>query len=255
MLLETLGFNIATWDALWHPSYNAYTIVLDISCMIGDFCTAYLIVSVFLYFIDNFTYSGSKIDSDFKNKWFSGNKRSFFLLFFIFLLVYTSHFIVVYPGVITPDALLQINQSVGLFFYGDHQPILGTLLIGVFCNLGEYLFGSVFYGVVLFSIFQIILISFASASLLIYMAKRDYWPALRALVFLFLLLHPIVVSYTATMWKDVWIAYFLLLYTVLTLDIIQDKERFFKSKFECILLVVAMLGILSARKRESIFCC
>ena len=66
-----------------------------------------------------------------KAKWFTSNKKSFFIVWAIIFVAWIPYFLNYYPGVITPDSMGQICQSIGVNTLTNHHPIFHTFLISI----------------------------------------------------------------------------------------------------------------------------
>ena len=74
------------------------------------------------------------IDGDKENKsWIKYvlSKRVFFVTFIICLIFWLPGYLYEYPGIITPDSINQIEQTLGLIPLSNHHPIAHTLLISI----------------------------------------------------------------------------------------------------------------------------
>lgn len=118
------------------------------------------------------------------------------------------------PAVITPDSLTSIFQVAGLNDYSNHHPILFTLYLGLFINLGYFIADSLELGLFLYAFMQIIFMSavFSLTLLTVFQTTNNRNTTL--LLFMFLLFLPINLSFSHTIWKDVVFTCGVLLFSV-----------------------------------------
>ncbi|MCM1541836.1 MAG: DUF6020 family protein [Blautia sp.] len=133
-------------------------------------------------------------------------------------------FLCAYPGNLTNDSVDQVAQLVS-GQYSNHHPFYHTMLIGLFLKAGYALFGSVNAAVAVYSVLQILFIAgcFAFAMVTLYQAGI---PGSRiAFCVLFYTVMPFHIMYSFTMWKDIWFAGFVLLFTVSAYRVLADIGR------------------------------
>jgi len=123
--------------------------------------------------------------------------------FAVFLGIYLIYlFLVVYPGSVTSDSMWQIGQTVS-GRYNNHHPYWHTRLIGVFLNIGYWLFKDSNAAAATFNAFQCMLMAacFAYAVVTLYQYRvPKLWLILTAMSFAVLPNH---ITYSCTVWKDV----------------------------------------------------
>lgn len=125
---------------------------------------------------------------------------------FIFVLCY-------YPGVLTVDSIVQIQQCI-TEIYSNHHPFFHTMLIKFFLTAGTTLFGNINAAVALYSIFQIIFMSasFSYAIMTLYQLRIN--TKIISVITLAYAFMPYHIYYSFTMWKDVMFSGFTLLFIV-----------------------------------------
>ena len=116
-----------------------------------------------------------------------------------------------YPGELSYDSILQINQ-IKTGIYSNHHPFWHTMIIKLFYNLGYNIFNNSNAAVATYSIFQIIIMgmieSYANMTL-----KQIGTNKIVNIVFcLFFAFVPYNYLYSFTMWKDVFFGGFVLLF-------------------------------------------
>lgn len=174
------------------------------------------------------------------SKWFTNNKRTFFIVWGIIFVAWIPYFLNYYPGVITPDSMGQICQSLGIYNLTNHHPVFHTFLISIAMNIGKMI-GNYNIGVGIYSIAQMIVTSGIFSFAIYYMAKRNVDYRVRLLTLLFYALYPVNALYSITMWKDIPFAVSMLIFTIMMTEISINREHFLKSKFKNVMLIISMI--------------
>ena len=191
----------------------------------------------------------SRLNNEKNNEWkfFSNNKQSFIIVALIFFISYIPFFLHYYPGNVNTDSVGSLYQIEGISKYTNFQPLLYTLLLGMFWNLGKIVFGSSIVGIALYTIFQMICTSLVFSTILYYMAKRKVNIKWRFITFLFLLLNPLNGWFTIRVEKGMLFHLSMILVIIGIIDIIYSKEKFFECKWKPILLAVVTLFMVFIR--------
>ena len=179
-------------------------------------------------------------------KWFTNNKRTFFLTWGIIFVAWIPYFLNYYPGVITADSMGQICQSLGIYNLTNHHPVFHTFFISIAMNIGKF-FGNYNIGVAIYSVVQMIVVSCIFSFAIYYMAKRNVDIKFRILTLLFYAFYPVNALYSITMWKDIPFAIAMLIFTIMMTEIAVNREHFMKSKLKNVLLVISMLLVVLFR--------
>lgn len=121
----------------------------------------------------------------------------------VFAAVYLSVlFLAKYPGILTEDSISQIEQGLS-GIYSNHHPVFHTWIIRFFILSGQKLLGSVTAGVMLYSVFQVLVIAccfgYVISTLRIMKAPRAF-VIIAAVLYAALPFH---IMYSFTMWKDI----------------------------------------------------
>ena len=156
-----------------------------------------------------------------------------------------------YPGLFTYDVSYQYLQyEAGKL--NMHHPLLHTLMIGGFYDLGWYLFGYPVKGILMYALFQMGLLALAIAASIscLYRWKAPFWCCILALVCGAFLPFNTLLSISTT--KDTLFAASVLWLTVLAFEFYQRPELF-KSKVRLLCFLLALL--LTALLRNNGFIC
>ena len=245
-LLDFVGFNIYFRDSLIRPDLNLFSAALDLACAAGSFL---LFTALLLWLFDYLMKSPLKpaVPGPGAQKWFSCNLRSFLLYFGIFMAVNLCLQIFFYPGIITLDSLVQIEEGLGTRPLSDRNPIAMTLVMKYIIGLGRMLFGSVTKGIAFYTFVQSVLVGLTVSFTLLYMANRGFRLGLRVGTLLYFTLHPVIACYSVTLWKDIWLSYLVLIYVIFFYEIAVNQENFFRSRAHILCLTLLILGILFAK--------
>ena len=189
----------------------------------------------------------NKIKTDKKWEFFTNNKKSFALVALIFFVSYIPFFLHYYPGNVNTDSVGSLYQITGISKFTNFQPILYTLILGGLWNLGKFVFGSSVAGIAVYSLFQMICTSLVFSYVLYYMAKRNISLKWRILTFLFLLLNPLNGWFVVRCEKGMLFHISFILVVLGIIDIIYEKEKFFKNKWKVAGLVLITLIMIFIR--------
>lgn len=139
-------------------------------------------------------------------------KRVFLCSFIICLIFWLPGYLYEYPGIITPDSINQIEQTLGLVPLSNHHPIAHTLLIGLCLRPVYAVTGNINTAIGFYTLFQMILMALIvaySINTLRLIGLRLRWVYL---ALLFYTIIPFQWVYMVTMWKDVLFAGFVMLF-------------------------------------------
>ncbi len=141
----------------------------------------------------------------------------------ILLLLWLPYLLAFYPGLFTYDVSYQYLQyTTGDF--NTHHPLLHTLLVGGFCDLGRLLFGYPSKGILLYTLFQmgLMALSMASANALLHRYRAPVWVCVTLLIIEGIMpFHTLLVISTT---KDTLFAGALLYLCVLLLEAILEPQ-------------------------------
>lgn len=176
-------------------------------------------------------------------KTFFSFKRSFIVLWGLVFLAWIPGLIASYPGIYGYDSVYQLGYYVSGHIY-LHQPLVDTYLIG-FCvmNLGK-LFGSRELGLLVYSVFQMLILSYSFAAILNYMTKKRVSVLLRLLFLVLFMFLPIntLMSFSAT--KDVIYAATFVLIVIKLLDLADQPKKLFNRWFVLSFILVVFINMI-----------
>ncbi len=143
-----------------------------------------------------------------------------------------------YPGFFVYDAQEELNEVLTRSFT-THHPLLHVLLLGGTIALIHKVTGSWNLGIFIYIFIQMLIITAVFAYVISYMKERGAAAGSRIIWVLCYGLFPTVVMYTLCSSKDGLFSAFLLLLTVLLVQLCENPESFIKSMKKCILFVAA----------------
>ena len=101
-----------------------------------------------------------------------GNRKLFFIVWLFIFLCWLPAFLLLYPGVLSYDAISQ-TQSALTVINSNHHPFLHTWLLSVFMKFGYNRFGAYEHGVAIYSVLQMIVLSYALTRLSFLLKKKN----------------------------------------------------------------------------------
>lgn len=131
-----------------------------------------------------------------------------------------------YPGLITKDTFFQIQQALGIEQYNNHNPWIITKIIEFFLQAGQKSVGTNQAGIVLISLFSLIVTSIILTSILKYFYDNHVSISFWILAVIMYTIDPIQCIYSISIWKDTLFAYALVFFVFcLIIADRQMKER------------------------------
>ncbi len=160
------------------------------------------------------------------------------------------YFLHQYPGVMTPDSINQYAQIIGAYELSNHHPIAHTAIIAFFYNLGLSFTGDVYFGIALYTIAQMLFMSFTAGYVVRTLQKAGIITPILIAVTCFYALMPYNAAFSVTIWKDIPFAgamtlFCAALFRLLThTDCEQNKTKFFINEYFTLILPYIISGIL-----------
>lgn len=194
-----------------------------------------LIIFIIIYSIFNLINKYNK-----KDKLEISNKKmflffflSFFSIDFIFLLKY-------FPGILSYDSFNQISQILKEIPLNNTHPIFYTFIISIFIFIGK-IFNNLNIGIFLYSLFQLTFMSFIFSTVLLYLKNKYVNKNILILTYLFLLLFPVNIFYSITMWKDIFFSLIFLTFSLLIREIFINEELINKKNIKIYIILLSLL--------------
>lgn len=173
-------------------------------------------------------------------------KTNLFIYWGIIFICWIPYYLNYFPGLTTSDSMLQIYQSLGISSFTAHHPIVHTAFIGIFMNIGKMI-NNYTVGVALYTLAQMIIMSFIFA-LAVYVMKKRKLPKLCVVIALaFYAIYPINALFSLMMWKDIIFAGIMLIYTIVNCSLINDPDKFMKNNKRILGYTIVMVALMFFR--------
>lgn len=137
-----------------------------------------------------------------------GRRQGHWWIWLIFsalcLFCYLPYFLMYYPTWFNNDAIWQMEQALGMAVKSNHHPYFHTLIVKLFLDVGNFLFGNLTAAVALYTFFQMALTAAVFGFLLFLLYKRGTGIFWLILVGCFYALLPVNAMLSICMGKDAW---------------------------------------------------
>lgn len=170
-------------------------------------------------------------------RWFGGNPRSLLLWWAVIFLCWFPAFLAYFPGIFSYDIPKQLWQINGLAPINAEIPILHTFFVWVAYTIG----GTNQAGTMVYSIIQMMVMSFIFSYALYSLAKMNTHFWVRIIALLWFALSPFNAIFSLIQNQDVLLAGFLVLSVVTLIDFVSNPDGFLTSKHKMIRLVVFLV--------------
>ena len=191
-IAEIIGSSINTDFTLNHI-FKVRTILYAA----GYFLSATMIVVLLYNWINQFNEKAKQ-----KNKLLSPTLKWFLIGMVCILLAWLPYFLRYFPGLTTADSMDQIYQTIGYSSLRDNHPIIHTLIVSIFMNIGQAI-GSYPFGVASYIVFQMCAMAAIFSFTVYYMGKKELPLAVRVITLLYFMFYPVNALFNVIMWKDI----------------------------------------------------
>jgi hypothetical protein len=164
----------------------------------------------------------------------------------ICFLCWFPYFLYEYPGIMTADSIVQYEQVIGVNPWSNHHPVIHTLCISIFYNLGIGFTGDVNKAISFYTIAQMIFLSLCCGRTVLQVRRvlgKGRW-FLLSLVFFALV--PFNAVFAVTIWKDVPFAGIMMLMGCRLCDMAMKEKN---GAFDYVIL--SILAVLMALFRSN----
>lgn len=146
-----------------------------------------------------------------------GSRRGHWWIWLAFsalcLFCYLPYFLMYYPTWFNNDAIWQMEQALGMAAKSNHHPYFHTLIVKLFLDVGNFLFGNLTAAVALYTFFQMALTAAVFGFLLFLLYRRGTGIFWLILAVCFYALLPVNAMLSICMGKDAWFTAAFLLFT------------------------------------------
>ena len=157
----------------------------------------------------------------------------------ICFLCWLPYFLYEYPGIMTADSIVQYEQVIGVNPWSNHHPVIHTLLISFFYNIGMMVTGSANSAIAFYTVAQMIFMSVCAGvvtNTVLTITRRNFHTFL---TLAFFALVPFNAVFAVTIWKDVPFAGLVMLLSCKLIGMI-GKEKAAITDW-CIFIIVTIL--------------
>ncbi len=150
---------------------------------------------------------------------FSG-KKALFAMMGIILLCWLPYFLYEFPGIMTADSMVQYEQIIGIEPYSNHHPVVHTLIIKAFYELGLVFTAGPEISISFYTVFQMLFMAFCCSLLVLHIKSRRW----QIIAMIFYGLMPFNAVFAVTIWKDIIFSGVTMLLICLVLDMREKEE-------------------------------
>ena len=181
-------------------------------------------------------------------------KKLYLLMFLPFIAVRVLFFFIFFPGSTTWDSMYIIKEGLGYWPLTNSHPYIYTWIVSLFSKLGIKLFGSLGIGISIFNFLTLIVTSVIVVFVLYkFFEIFNINKYLKVGLFIFYTFFSNFIVISFTLYKDVYLVDFLLLFFLSMVFIIYLPERFFSSSYSLPLFVLSFLGVYMLHRKAVIY--
>ncbi len=178
---------------------------------IGFICLFYrLLLLLYSYTGDKEVLQGLLIREPSSSRFFE--KHVALCCFGICLLGWLPYFLYHFPGIMTPDSVVQFEQVLGIQQYSNHHPVVHTLLIKLFYSIGNLFTTNRTVAISFYTMFQMCFMAFCVSYFIRTLRLFHIRIAVCYIITLFYALVPYHAVFAITIWKDIIFAGTVLLF-------------------------------------------
>lgn len=156
-------------------------------------------------------------------------------------------FLMDYPGSVGADGLSIMAQSTGEMGFSNHHPVVYTLFVMLFVQIGRHLFSSFQIGVALYSLTQMMIISGILGFIMMRMKMHGVRTYILTLAWGYYCCNSLFAIYSFTMWKDPLFSAFLYLLIWQLFELTASRGGAFSDKSFCVSFTMLSLLIVFFR--------
>ena len=223
-------------NTLSHISYPNSQIAKSVIYLLG---ISFIILLILCFFEKTMYTNLEKEQNEIKTK-------DFLKIFLTLMLFWIYPLILSYPANMNWDAWYQLQQFWRFSPFNTHQPIMHTLIMGMFTLIG-YLFGSSDVGLFLFVAFQTIVYGLVISYSFVLLNKMKSPRWLKCIYFISCIFSPYYVNSANSVIKDSLYSISFLLFIIEMIYAISDIEEFVDKKIHWLLSMIAIFGVITLR--------
>ena len=181
----------------------------------------------------------------------NANIKTFIFVFILIMILWIPTFLAVYPGYLCYDALSQLYQYEAGNFEA-WQPVIHTVILGGFINLGHSLFGSYSIGLTIYCIVQALLIICTFSYLVVFLAKRKVPPYILLITIILFAINPIVEILSFSTIKVTFFVCFYLFWLMFLIEMLENPEKYFSKKRNIVKFIIVAI-LMSLFRKQGIY--
>lgn len=138
------------------------------------------------------------------------------------LLCWLPYYLYQYPGIMTPDSINQLEQTLGIIGYNNHHPFVHTMIFSLFYHIGFFISSNMVAAVSLYTFFQMCFLAFSIFYFLRTLELFDIRQGILVVITLFYALVPYHAVFSVTVWKDIPFAAVVLMFSCSVLRMMRQ---------------------------------
>ena len=166
----------------------------------------------------------------------------------LILMCYLPFFLRFFPGIITADSIVEIEQAIGASELQAHHPLIHIFFIEFCLTFGNAIFHDINAGIAIYSILQMIIMAVVFSIILEYFRRKNVPVLVRFIALLFFMIYIPNCMFSVTMWKDVLFGVWGLSFVVCTYELLTNTDEFFSKKRNLVLYVIVALLFMLGKK-------
>lgn len=227
---------VGSWDLIFNSKFLLFESFIF---FIGYFVLFEVLICIIFDFFSSGLITQCKFNKNNKVIYLL-NEHPFFFSWIILILFWLPYIFSFFPGSVSGDAFVQLNQFFVYHSYSDHHPWISSLFLSTCVFLGRHI-GSDNFGMFLYTIIQALFFSasFACSIKLMFKLHISDWFIFISLAFYALL--PIFPGYSQYVGKDTLFAAFFIFYIISLIELIIDASKVKSKIFLCGFIVNNLL--------------
>ena len=164
--------------------------------------------------------------------------------FLICVICFLPYFLYQFPGIMTPDSIVQYEQALHITEYSNHHPWIHTLILELFYNIGHLFTNDDTVAASGYTLVQMCFMAYCGAYVTETLSRLKVRKGICLAVTLFYGLVPYNAVFAITVWKDVPFAGIVALFvcTLIRFDIYLNSDERSKSQSVVYIILVGLLA-------------
>lgn len=150
-------------------------------------------------------------------------------------------FLMFFPGSLSSDSYVTVNQVLGNYALHNHHPIMFTMFVKICMSIGMK-FGSLETGIAFYSVTQMFIMALSVGGIVEWLRTKALPKVFIWITFAFYTFDGLLAVYSFTMWKDVLFSAWVVLLTIYLYELINmEQERILQKRQWGVLTVLCLL--------------